>query len=707
MANRVLIITGDSVDARILESVLGNAREDPFAVELVSRLSDALKRLKIGDIEAILVDLTLPDSQGIETFDKLHAIAPDTPILTLNAAIDGILAADAVQHGSQGDLAKVDFGNELVPQSLHNIILRKTIEQVLFIEKTRAEITLNSISDAVIGTDMVGNIDYLNLAAENMTGWSRQEARGLPIGKVMRTINKITRKSEKSLVEQVLKFNKPVKSTPGAILIRRDGQEAIIENSCAPINDWHGRTTGAVIVFRDITAAQAMAHKMAHLAQHDFLTNLPNRVLLSDRIEHAIALAKRQGAQLAVFFLDLDNFKHINDSLGHTIGDKLLQSVASSLIGCVRSSDTVSRQGGDEFLILVREDAQGQNAALIAEKILTALTQPHTIAKHELHITTSIGISIYPTDGQDAETLIKNADTAMYQAKDKGRNNYQFFQREMNTRAMERQVIEAHLHLALARQEFVLHYQPKVNLSTTAITGAEVLLRWVQPELGMVMPERFIKIAESCGLIVPIGRWVLQQACAQVLRWDEAGLKSESIAVNISAPEFRSPGFVDSVRSTLKTTGLAPGRLQLEITESVLMRDVESSATILNQLKTMGVKLAVDDFGTGYSSLSYLRQFPIDVLKIDQSFVQNIGASDGDGVIVSAILAMSTSLKLQVIAEGVEEQDQLDFLRAQHCDEGQGYFFHQPITAKEFTDLLTTGMSRNTWQSIRAKTETV
>ena len=693
MVNRVLIITGDSADARTLERVLGKAREGPFAVESVAKLSDGLERLQAGGVDAIMVDLALPDSKGIETFDKLFALAPHTPILTLNAVDDEMLATNAVQHGSQGYLSKGHYGSELVPQSLRNIIQRKAVEEALFIEKTRAEITLNSISDAVIGTDMAGNIDYLNLAAENMTGWSRDEAKGRPIGEVMRIINSETRDPERNPVELVLQFNKPIKFSAGTVLIRRDGHEAAIEDSCAPIHDWHGQITGAVIVFHDITAAQVMAEKMAHLAQHDFLTNLPNRVLLNDRIGQAIALAKRRGTQLAVLFLDLDNFKHINDSLGHATGDKLLQSVASRLITCVRNSDTVSRQGGDEFVILVTEDTFGQNAGLTADKILTALALPHSMTKHALHVTTSIGISVYPADGQDAETLIKNADTAMYQAKDKGRNNYQFFKPEMNTRAVERQVIEAHLRVALERREFVLHYQPKVNLTTGEITGVEALLRWMHPELGMVMPERFIQIAESCGLIVPIGHWVLQQACTQAHQWEAAGLKTESIAVNISALEFRSKGFVDSVRSTLNETGLAPNMLQLEITESVLMRDVESSTEILQQLKEMGVKLAVDDFGTGYSSLSYLKQFPIDILKIDQSFVQDIGAANGNGIIVSAVIAMGTSLKQRVIAEGVEAQVQLDFLKAQHCDEGQGYFFSRPLTAEQFAKLLVTGLA--------------
>ena len=693
MANRVLIVTADTADARTLEDVLAKAKDGPYNVEWVGRLSDALERLHVGGIDAILADLSVPDSQGIETFDKLFAVAPHTPIMTLSAQEDEALATEAVQRGAQGYLSKGHFASYLVPQSLRNIIRRKAVEETLFIEKERAEITLNSISDAVIGTDMSGNVDYLNVAAETITGWSREEARGHPIGEVMQIINDATGKPDRNPVEMVLQQNKPMGLAAGTILIRRDGSKVAVEDSSAPIHDSSGQITGAVIVFHDITAAQAMTMKMAHLAQHDFLTNLPNRVLLNDRIAQAIVLAKRRGTQLAVLFLDLDNFKNINDSLGHATGDKLLQSVAQRLCACVRSSDTVSRQGGDEFVILLSEDKYAEGAALTADKILTALAVSHSIAEHELHVTPSIGISVYPGDAQDAETLIKNADTAMYQAKEKGRNNYQFFKNHMNVRAVERQVIETNLRHALERREFVLHYQPKVNLDTGAITGAEALLRWMHPQWGMVLPDRFVPIAEECGLIVPIGRWVLREACAQAKRWEVAGLKPAAVAVNISALEFRHKDFVAGVHAVLIEAGLEPSCLQLEITESVLMRDAESSTAILQQLKNMGVQLAVDDFGTGYSSLSYLKQFPIDTLKIDQSFVHDIGSSnDNDGIIVSAVIAMSTSLKQRVVAEGVEDKAQLAFLKAQSCEEGQGYFFSRPLVAEQFAALLVTGI---------------
>jgi diguanylate cyclase (GGDEF)-like protein/PAS domain S-box-containing protein len=646
----------------------------------------------MGGIDAIIVNLSLPDSSGIATFDQLFAAAPHTPILTLSAMEDDTLAIEAVQRGAQGNLSKAYFGSNLVPQTLRNIIQRKAVEEAFYKEKARAEIALNSISDAVICTDLSGNIDYLNIAAENMTGWSREEARGHPIGEVFKIINGVTRKHDQNPVEMVLQLDEPRGLNADTVLIRRDGHEVAIEDSASPIHDWDGKLTGAVIVFHDVSAAQAMSMKMAHLAQHDFLTNLPNRVLLNDRIAQAITLAKRGGTQLAVLFLDLDNFKHINDSLGHETGDKLLQSVTQRLSACVRNSDTVSRQGGDEFVILLAGGKYGEDAALTADKILAELTMPHSVGKYELHITTSIGISVYPEDGQDAETLIKNADTAMYHAKEKGRNNYQFFRSAMNIRAVERQFIEANLRLAVEKQEFVLHYQPKINLDTGMITGAEALLRWMHAEWGMVLPERFVPIAEDCGLIVPIGRWVLREACTQAKQWMDAGLAPVSISVNISALEFRQKNFFEGVRDILNDTGLEAHCLQLEITESVLMRDAESSTAILQQLKNMGVQLAVDDFGTGYSSLSYLQQFPIDVLKIDQSFVNDIASATGNGIIVSAVIGMGNSLRLRVVAEGVENQVQLAFLKARHCEEGQGYIFSRPLVADQFAELLATGM---------------
>ena len=574
-----------------------------------------------------------------------------------------------------------------------NISEPVVVDKLVYKEKVRAEIALNSISDAVICTDINGNIDYLNHAAEKMTGWSRSEANGQAIEKVFNIISATTREPACNPVDAVLLSNKPSSIAADTMLIRRDGVEISIEDSTSPIHNWDGELTGVVIVFHDVSFSKAMATKMAHLAQHDFLTNLPNRVLLNDRIAQAITLANRHHTQFALLFLDLDNFKHINDSLGHATGDKLLQSVTQRLKDCVRESDTVSRQGGDEFVILLAENKNSNDAAVSAQKILDELKAAHHVGKHQLHISTSIGISVYPADGLDAETLLKNSDTAMYFAKDKGRNNYQFFIAEMNTRAVERLIIQSNLGQAIEKQQLVLHYQPKVNIHTKEITGVEALLRWQHDEWGEVFPDIFVPVAEDSGLIIPIGRWVLRHACMQAKSWQNKGLAPITMAVNISAQEFLQKDFVESVRAALIETRLQPQFLELEITESVLMKDTEAARKTLHQLKQLGVILAVDDFGTGYSSLSYLQRLPIDVLKIDQSFVQNIESAEDDGIIVSAIISMANSLNLRVIAEGIENANQLAFLKAHHCQEGQGYFFGHPLKAEQFSAHLLNNMS--------------
>jgi diguanylate cyclase (GGDEF)-like protein len=433
--------------------------------------------------------------------------------------------------------------------------------------------------------------------------------------------------------------------------------------------------------------------ELQHLAHHDGLTNLPNRVLLKDRLSQAIEAAHRQGRQLAVMFMDIDRFKNINDSLGHAVGDHLLQSVAKRLLSNVRVSDTVSRQGGDEFVLLLPLIESPEGAQLSAQKILTALAQPHNLGGHDLHISFSIGIAIYPDDGEDAETLHKHADMAMFYAKENGRNTYKFFEQEMIDRAVERQSIEASLHLALERNEFVLHYQPKIDLHSGAIVGVEALIRWQHPQRGLLLPGHFVSIAEDCGLIVPIGRWVLREACLQACAWIKSGLPAINVAVNTSALEFRSDEFLENVRATLKTTGLDPHQLEIELTESILMRDVESTNSVLHSLSEMGIRLSIDDFGTGYSSLNYLRRFPINTLKIDQCFVSQLNANPDDATIVQAVISMGKSLRQRVIAEGVETQEQYAFLLAENCDDGQGYYFGRPLTPQSLAVLLKAGGS--------------
>ncbi len=551
--------------------------------------------------------------------------------------------------------------------------------------------TLNSIGDAVLCTDLAGNVSYLNLVAEAMTGWSYKEALGRPLAEVFRIIDGNTREPAASPAERAIRQNRTVGLAADCLLIRRDGLELAIEDSAAPIHNRDGRVAGAVLVFHDVSESRAMVLKMAHLAQHDFLTGLPNRALLTERLAQAIGLAQRRHKQVGLVFLDLDYFKNINDSLGHAIGDQVLQSAAARLTAAVRASDTVCRQGGDEFVLLLAEIEQPLDAALVAEKLLEAFAAPHLIGKHELHVTLSIGISVYPADGNNVDSVLQNADTAMYHAKACGRNNYQFFRPDMNTRAVRRQFLESGLRRALKQGEFRLHYQPQIDLASGAMNGAEALVRWLDPELGVVCPEQFVPVAEECGLIVPIGRWVLREACRQTRCWLDAGLRVVPVAVNISAVEFRQKGFLQGVAMILEETGLDPRYLELELTESILMQNAECSTSVLEGLKAMGVQLAIDDFGTGYSSLSYLQRFPIDTLKIDRSFVRDITIDADDATIVSAVIGMGRNLKQRVIAEGVETREQLAFLRSRQCDEGQGFLFSHPLSLADFADLLARG----------------
>jgi diguanylate cyclase (GGDEF)-like protein len=421
--------------------------------------------------------------------------------------------------------------------------------------------------------------------------------------------------------------------------------------------------------------ARDMALQIAHAAKHDELTGLPNRMLLQDRIDFAIALAARHKTKLAVLFLDLDGFKHVNDSLGHSTGDKLLKSIAGRLLHCVRAADTVSRQGGDEFVVLLADVNQAEDAAASASRILQALAQVHTIDEHDLHVTASGGISLYPDDGDNAETLIKNADTAMYQAKDMGRQTYRFFKPAMNARAVERQSIESGLRRALERQQLELHYQPKIDLTTGLTSGAEALIRWHHPTRGLISPIHFIAIAEDCRLILPIGEWVLGEACRQARRWAAAGLSFGTMAVNVSAVQFREAEFAQRVFEILSKSGVDANLLELELTESVLMTGAESTACTLQTLRKKGVQVALDDFGTGYSSLSYLQRFPVDCLKIDQSFIRQISAVRAESTLVTAIINMAHTLQLRVVAEGVETKEELQFVKDRGCDEGQGFYF--------------------------------
>ncbi|RYF44685.1 MAG: diguanylate cyclase, partial [Cytophagaceae bacterium] len=465
--------------------------------------------------------------------------------------------------------------------------------------RIRAEVTLNAISDGVIGADTEGNVDFMNPAAEVLTGWPKALAKGQPIATVMSididtSLGNAPRPMKLPLqphpVELALQTHSAAGLSAGAILVKRDGSRVDIEDSVAPIIDAQGNLSGAVVVFHDVSEERAMKVKMTYLAEHDYLTRLPNRVLFQDRLEQAIRDAQRYHHRLAVLFIDLDNFKHINDSLGHAVGDQLLISAAATLNRNVRASDTVSRQGGDEFVVLLTALQVDDDVEAIATKILKAMAEGHQVNEHILHISASIGISFFPSDALNAEDLIKHADTALYEAKIKGRNCHQFFLPTMNAKAVERQRIEVDLRNALRFEQFILHYQPKVDLSSGKITGVEALVRWTHPHEGMIGPSRFIGVAEDSKLIIPLGDWVVRSACQQIQRWREQGLDNVCVAVNVSTTELSQTSYVDNILAILEETGVRPSALQLELTESVLMSDLPLHRKLLFEFYNGGQK---------------------------------------------------------------------------------------------------------------------
>jgi len=686
----VLLIHCNPADGRLISKALMAPPHRILEVEFVNKVSDALERIRKGGVRTVIMDIEM--REGYASFEELLSSAPHMPILILSGTETECIARQAVEQGAQDYLLKNQLEEFRLGRVVRSMIELKAKEEAAIQQQQCADVILSCTGDAILISDVAGLVRHLNEPAELLTGWSRQEALGHSLDEVFQTIDSISRQALGDPLATAAVDKKYVPLCSNCVLVQRHGFEVAIEGSAAYTRDRLGNINGSIFVFNDISAARAKSLELSHLAQHDFLTDLPNRVLLNDRITQAISFAARYSKQLAVMFLDLDGFKSINDSLGHTSGDKLLQLVAGRLVACVRRSDTVSRLGGDEFVVLLYQVEHAEDAAFISKKILSSLAEPFFVEHKHLDISASIGVSTYPGDGQDAETLLQKADTAMYAAKKLGRNNCQFFRAEMQARLLERQRLEGSLRHALSRDEFTLHYQPKISLKTGEITGVEALLRWKHPTRGLVSPLQFVPIAEETGLIVPIGQWVLLKACQQSRAWMDAGLPPVRMAVNVSAAEFMAKDFLSGVRAALISTGVEPHNLELELTETVLMRDAESAVRILHALKAIGVQLAVDDFGTGYSSFSYLQRFPLDALKIDRTFINEISAAGEGATILSAMIDIGLSLKHRVIAEGVETAEQLHFLQKKGCSEGQGYFFCHPVISEKFSEFLESGV---------------
>jgi diguanylate cyclase (GGDEF)-like protein/PAS domain S-box-containing protein len=556
---------------------------------------------------------------------------------------------------------------------------RRAAEAALRESETRFRDFADAAGEYVWEADLDGRITYVSSRVQSVWGYSDQELIG-------RTPAEFMPPGEIERVRDWLAHN----TRDGAFrdlehrIVTRNGETRWLLVNAVGLHDETGRRIGSRGTGRDVTDRKSAEARISYLATRDPLTELPNRVLFNDRLEQGIVAARRTGQSLALLFIDLDRFKTINDSLGHQVGDLLLKEVAGRMLNCIRKGDTLSRLGGDEFVVTLEGLQQAEDAAQVAGKIIRALARPIEIGSHTLTTSCSIGISIFPLDAEDDRTLMKNADTAMYHAKEKGRNNYQFFSPEMNVRAVERHTLETALRRAIERQEFVLYYQPQVDIRSNRVVGMEALLRWVHPERGLLTPITFIAVAEESGLIDPIGQWALRTACERAKAWQEAGYPPLKMAVNISPRQLLKPReFSRSITRILNATGLDPQYLELEMTESLLLHNAEENIAMLRKLGKDGVRIAVDDFGTGYSSLSYLRQLPIDTLKIDRTFVRDIESDPEDAAIIQAVVAMGHSLELQVTAEGVESLGQLQALARLGCDEYQGYLFSKPLPAVE------------------------
>ncbi|MHB8252876.1 MAG: GGDEF/EAL domain-containing response regulator [Acidiferrobacter sp.] len=558
-------------------------------------------------------------------------------------------------------------------------------------ERKQAEVAIRKLSsaveqtaDSICITNTNGVIEYINPAFETITGYGGDEA----IGKTPRIVKSGKHDTQfYSDLWTILGRGEVYRDI--FINRRKSGNLYYEEVTIAPLTNDAGVITHYVSAGKDITERMQIQERLHYLANHDVLTDLPNRALFMERLERALSRSQWHERVAAVLFLDLDRFKLVNDTLGHELGDRLLQALALRLCASVRGGDTVARFGGDEFAVFLDDVSSPNDIAPIASKILEALTPPLTIDGHDLFVSASMGICLYPYDGSDAATLLKNADVAMYRAKQQGGNSYQFYQAGMNAQAMMRLDMETHLRRALEREEFVLHYQPQIDLRTGRTTGYEALIRWQRAEHGLISPMDFIPLAEETGLIIPMGEWVLRTACAQCRAWGMEGSQPPRIAVNVSSKQFNGGNLVAIVSRILSETHLGPGILEIEITESVLMHNAQAAIETLRVLSSMGVRISIDDFGTGYSSLSYLKRFPIDVLKVDQSFVRDITTDPDDAAIVSAIITMAHHLDIEVVAEGVETREQLEFLRAQGCDFVQGYYFSRPRPGADITLLST------------------
>jgi diguanylate cyclase (GGDEF)-like protein/PAS domain S-box-containing protein len=691
---RILIADDDAQIRDVLHELLGESYE---CAEVCSA-EEALAVVGREEFDLVLSDIMMGGITGLEMVPQVLAQAPDTVVIMISGEQNIESAIQALRAGAFDYITKpfdLRHVEAAVERALEHRALRRSkryyenfLEEIVR-ERTdelhKSNQTLSALIEAsplaIFVLDAGGLVTLWNPAARRMFGWDEREVLGRPFPRGEGGPDDARDTGFEDALAGKLVSGYETRRR------RRDGSAVDVNVWTTALRDQRSEVSGAMVVVADVTERKAAEARINYLAHHDTLTGLPNRVSFEDRLAESAAHA----ARLCVMFLSLDRFKKFNDTLGHTIGDQLLKRAAERLTAAARDGDTVARFGSDEFAFLLTRIGGADDAARAAGEFQRALDPVFVVEGHELYVTASIGISVFPEDGADAQDLLKSAGSALYRAKQSGGNNYQFYTADMNERALHRLALENKLRWAIERGEFRVHYQPQVSIGTGRVIGVEALVRWQHPELGLVSPAEFIPLAEDTGLISPIGEWVLRTACAQARRWRDAGFDALRVGVNLSPRQFQQPDLVPMVERLLVETGFDAASLELEVTESSVMKNAAASIRTLGELKAMGIKIAVDDFGSGYSSLSYLKSLPIDVLKIDQSFVRDMTADPKDAAIVMAIIQLAHSLQLEVKAEGVETEEQLRFLSLLRCDAMQGYLFCRPLPADAFEQLLAEG----------------
>ena len=703
-AIKVLVIEDDTNYFTLVDERLSQNRNPAFELVCSDSMQSGLERLKEGDIDAVLLDLNLPDSEGLNSFITVHRAFPGVPVIILTSMDDDDLALQSIAWGAQDYLTKGSFDRELLVKSICYAISRNHGQSQLQKYYQENERSKRSIQDKderfrSLVSNIPGAVYRYTLFPPNE--WKMEfvsdvmkDISGLPASDFMERA--IVTYFEKILPQDLSLLQDAFQSAvrEGASFsvdyrVRHtNGDFRWVHDQGRAVRDGEGKVIHVDGIISDITERTKEKERFNQLVYYDALTSLPNRELFVDRLDQAVQQARRKKELGTVLALDLDHFKRINDTLGHPIGDQLIKAVSVRLLKVLYASDTVTRISGGAFILLLPRILKPEHAENAANKLLTAFKTPFLIGGHELFTSCSIGIALFPDDGETSDILIKNADAAMHIAKERGKDRYQLYSSSIANNSFERLVLENSLRRALERNEFRLHYQPQLDLRTGKPVGVEALIRWQHPDLGFIPPLEFIPIAEETGLIHPIGEWVLKTACEQKRLWNEQGIKSLRISVNLSARQFHYANLVDMVGDTIRKSGIDARDLDLELTESTIMDRLEETTLTLRRLKNMGVRISIDDFGTGYSSLMYLKTFPIDTIKIDRSFVKDVTTDSDDRAITQAIISMAHSLKLEVVAEGVETKEQLELLKSQSCDIMQGYLFSKPIAVDDVPPFL-------------------